>query len=250
MDSYLKTIYYDPRHPASFSSALKLYKAAKSDGKRITLKFIKRWLAKSDVYTTHRKVIRRFPRNKTVSSGLNVNWQSDLAQMEALSRENNSFKFLLIAVDVFSRYAYVVPIKSKSAESMVKGFKELFKQAGTAPQNLQSDRGKEYLSKSVQDLFRKNGVNFFTSDSNSEHKSSIAERFIRTLKNKLYKYFTYKGSYRYLNVLPHIVKAYNNTVHPAINARPSDVKPHNQYFFWKNYHSLLTLQKPPPKIYV
>src|SRR5207253_3023338 len=108
--------------------------------------------------------------------------------MQSISKENGGFKYLLIAIDVFSRYAYGVPKKSKSVENLVKGLKELFKQAKARPLFLEFDRGKEFLSQPVRDLFRKHEIKFFTADTNTEHKTSIAERLIRTLKNRLYKY--------------------------------------------------------------
>jgi hypothetical protein len=247
MNKYLKSIYFNPSHSAGFSSALKLYRASRAAGKKYSFKNVKRFLASLDTYSSHRKVIRRFPRNKTTSPGLGIFWQSDLADLSSLAAANDNYKFLLLCIDVFNRFGYAVPLRSKSNIEMIRGFKQIFKSAKTIPHNIESDAGLEYTGRMVQNFFKKNEINHFTLKSNNEHKASIAERWIRTLKDKLYKFFTYTGSYRYLEVLPAIIHAYNETVHPAINAKPSSVTPEKQLFFWKKFHNpALYIAKPRP----
>ena len=117
--------------------------------------------------------------------------------------------------------------------------RKIFKMAKTTPQNLQSDAGKEFTGRLFQNLLKEHDVNFFTT--HSEQKASVVERFIRTLKNSLYKYFTYKGSYKYIDVLQNFLKAYNQTPHSAIKAPPNAVNPSNQYYFWRTFHSPLNI---------
>lgn len=248
MNNYLKKIYFDPAHPASFGSALKLYNQSKKDKKPYTLADAKKFLSTSEVYTTHRKVIRRFPRRKIVSGGLGESWQSDLADVKAIKDQNGGMQFLLVSIDVFNRFAYAVPIKSKTNQEVIRGFKDTFNQAGLKPKSLCLDLGKEFRSGLMADFFKKHEIDIFTPSTNTEHKCSLIERFIQTLKNKMYKYFTFKGNFHYLDVLPKIMKAYNSAVHPAIEAAPRSVTKANQYYFWKNYHSPLMLaSKKPPK---
>jgi ribosomal protein S17 len=237
MNRYLKSIYFDPSHPAGFSSVLKLYRAARGAGKKYTLKDVKRFLAGLDTYTSHRRVIKKFPRSKTTSPGLGILWQSDLADFKSLAHANDGHTFVLFCIDIFSRFTYAVPLRSKSNPEMIRGFTKIFKMSKTIPHSIGTDSGMEYKGRLVQNFFRKHEINHFTVKSNTDHKAAVVERTIRTVKDKLYKYFTYSGSYRYLEVLPAIMKSYNESVHSAIKASPSSVTPENQFFFWRRYHS-------------
>lgn len=114
INSLLKSIFYEPSHPAGFGTAQNLLKAVEKTGRRnISLSDIEQWLESQDAFTLHRKIIRKFPRRKTISKGLYHIWQADLADMQAISPENRGMRYILTVIDVFSRYAFAVPIKSK-----------------------------------------------------------------------------------------------------------------------------------------
>lgn len=213
----LEKIYYDVKHPASFGGVEKLSKySGVSTGKA------RKWLMSQDTYTLHKPVKYKFPRRKVIAFGSGDLIQLDLADFSKFTKFNNGNKFLLVAIDVFSKKAHVIPIKNKSAKSIYEALKILLKQIGLVI-NIQTDKGTEFYNKLVRSLFKKMNINHYSS--HSEMKACCAERFIRSLKNKLYRVFTYRNSYRYTDVLEDVVNSYNNSIHRSIGRAPATVTP-------------------------
>ena len=102
--------------------------------------------------------------------------------------------------------------------------------SGRKPNKLQTDQGTEFLNHVFQKFLRENNIDFFTV--NSRLKASVVERFNRTFKNKVYKYFTAKNILSYIDVLPKLVKSYNNTYHCSIKMKPSQVTKSNEAKVW------------------
>ena len=113
-ESTLKRIYYDVHHPAGFSGAQPLYQAARKTLPSLTLKQVKTWLQKQTTYTLHKPIRRKFQRRKTVVGGIDHQWQADLADVQSLKKDNDQYRYLLCVIDVFSKYAWVVPLYNKS----------------------------------------------------------------------------------------------------------------------------------------
>ena len=111
--------------------------------------------------------------------------------MSSLARFNKGYKFLLTCIDVFSKFAWVVPLKNKVGESLFNGFQSILEH-GRSPENLQIDKGTEFPNRNFQSLLKENSIHFFTT--NSELKASVVERFNRTLKTRMWKYFTAKNT--------------------------------------------------------
>ena len=223
VDKTLRSIYYDPAHTAAYSGINALYKACKHES--ITRAQIKEWLKKQDTYTLHRPARKRFKRNRVEVFGINSQWQADLVDLSSLKRWNKQYRYLLVVIDCFSKYAHVVPIKTKTGESLVAAFKKILSRS-EKPDILQTDKGTEFTNRPFQKWLRTQGIRFFTS--NNETKCSIVERFNRTLKSKMWKHFTAKGTSRYTDVLPKLVNAYNNAYHRSIGRTPSSVNIYNQ----------------------
>ena len=239
VDKTLRSIYYDPAHPAAYSGIEVLYKACKREG--ITRAQIKKWLKKQDTYTLHRSARKKFKRNRVVVYGINSQWQADLVDLSSMKKHNKEFRYLLVAIDCFSKYAYVVPIKSKSGESLIKAFEKILSK-GEKPIALQTDKGTEFTNRPFQKWLKDHDIRYFTS--NNETKCSIVERFNRTLKSKMWKYFTAKNTSKYIDVLPSLVKAYNNGYHRSIRMPPSAVSINNQKQVRENLYGV----KKPTRI--
>ncbi len=222
VDQVLRQIFYDPAHPAAYSNVNVLYKASKDQG--ISRKQIGAWLKKQDVYTLHRPARRKFKRNKVVVFGMNSQWQADLVDLSSLQKWNRNYKYLLTCIDVFSKYAYVVPIKKKSADSLISAFKTIISR-GQKPIALQTDKGTEFINRPLQKWLKSQDIHYFTS--NNETKCGIIERFNRTLKSKMWKHFTATDTSKYIDVLPSLVKAYNRAYHRSIGRAPADVNIEN-----------------------
>ena len=130
----------------------------------------------------------------------------------------------------FSKVAWCVPMKNKSASSLVAALDTTFSKGW--PKTLQTDHGLEFLNKSVQALLKKHGIHHLSTH-NAETKVSVVERFNRTLKTRMWRYFTKHQTWRYIDVLQDLVQSYNNTPRRSIGKAPSQVNPQNQEQVWQ-----------------
>ena len=148
--------------------------------------------------------------------------------MTALSKDNEGYRFLLLVIDTFSKYGWIIPLMDKKGETVAKALKDIFKKR--KPGKLWTDKGREFYNKDVKDL-----VELYSTE--NEEKSSIAERWIRTMKEKMWKYFTDNNTYNYIDVLPDLVKDYNNTVHSSTKLTPIEAsKKKNELTVWRNLY--------------
>ena len=186
-------------------------------------------MSQQDVYTLHKPSRRRYKRSRVIVPGIDAQFQADLVDLQNLSRYNKGYKYLLTCIDIFSKYAWVLPLKSKQGQELVKAFQKILF-TGRKPSKQQTDLGTEFLNRVFQTYLRDNNIDFFTV--NSGLKASVVERFNRTFKNKMYKYFTAKNTLTYINVLPQLVSSYNNTYHRSIKMKPSEVTKANETKVW------------------
>ena len=157
--------------------------------------------------------------------GVDNQWQSDLVDMSHLSKFNQGYNYILTTIDIFSKYAWAVPLKNKTGQALVEAYRQIFS-LGRVPQKLQTDKGTEFINRGVQALLKEYDVKFFTT--NNETKASVVERFNRTLKTKMWKYFTSQNTHRYIDILPDLMEAYNNSFHRSIKTKPSQVSRENE----------------------
>ena len=237
MNARLSNVYYNPRASESYAGARGLRRRFK-DGAKVS-----EWLSGQDTYTLHKTPRRRFERRKTIVAGMHEQWQCDLIDVSRLSKHNGGKKFVLTSIDVFSKVANAVPLVNKTSKEMIRGLKILFREATQRPRSLQSDSGTEFLSQSVQKFLKEKGIHHFVTQ-NREIKASVVERFNRTLKERLWRYFTRHKTLRYLKALPFLVGSYNKTHHRSIGLAPSEVSYANQERVW---HSLYGPQKKKKK---
>ena len=174
----------------------------------------------------HKLVIKKFSKCKVYPSFQDNIWGVDLADMQLLSRQNNGIKYLLWVIDLFSKYAFVVPLKDKKGASVVKGFEKIVSESSRRPNKIWVDQESEFYNKTFKNWLKDEGIEMYSTY--NEGKSVVAERFIRTLKNKLYKHMTAIGKNVYWNVywnvLDDVVAKYNNTINRSIGVKPKDVK--------------------------
>jgi len=179
-EKLLEKIYYDTKNPNSFGSVNKLFNSAKDKDSKIKLDQVKQWLRNQKTYTLHKQSIKRFKRNPMVSRYIDQWWQTDLADMSLLARYNKGYKFLLVCIDVLSKYGWIVPIKNKKPESVIKGFKIILK-SKRKPNFLYSDAGTEYVNSKFTQFLNNNNIKHVIAR-NTETKAAVAERWIRTIK--------------------------------------------------------------------
>ena len=133
--------------------------------------------------------------------------------MQQFNKWNKGYRYFLMVLDLFSKYGWIVPLKDKKGETVTKAFKTIFKE-GRKPQYLWTDKGKEYYNKYLKELLKKDNITLYSTE--NEEKSSVCERWNRTIKTKMWKQFTVQGNTVYLDILPKILKQYNNTKHSSI----------------------------------
>ena len=168
-----------------------------------------------------KSIIKNFKRRKVYSSFKDNIWGVDLADMTLISKFNKGIKYLLCVIDLFSRYSWFIPLKNKKGESIVEGFKEITDNSNRKPNKIWVDHGSEFYNNKFKKFLEENDIEMYST--HNEGKSVVAERFITTLKNKIYKHMTTIGKNIYFNVLDDIVDEYNNTIHSSIKVKPKDV---------------------------
>ena len=169
----------------------------------------------------HKPIIRNFKRRKMYSSFKDNIWVVDLADMTLLSKFNKGIKYLLCVIDLFSRFAWVVPLKNKKSDSIIGGFQSVLNSSKRKPSKTWVDHGSEFYNKNFKDFLKEKDIEMYSTF--NEGKSVVAERFIKTLKNKIYKHMPTVGKSVYFDVLDDIVKKYNNRYHSSIKIKPKDV---------------------------
>jgi len=230
----LEKIYYDPTHPAGFGGVSKLKSASQKSMKK-TRKFLSKQLA----YTLHRPMRKRFPTRPYKTSGINDLWQLDLMEMIPYAKINNGYKYILNCIDVFSRFARAVPLKTKSAAEVSTALNKLL--VNEKPRHIQTDEGKEFYNSNVKSLFKKLNINHYSVF--SQFKASYVERFNRTLRERLSKYFTKVGNKKWINVLQNIINSYNNSKHRGIDKKPAEVNKNNESEIWEKQNNRIIKTK-------
>jgi hypothetical protein len=133
--------------------------------------------------------------------------------MSSYAKFNNGVKYLLTVIDVFSKYGWIMPLKQKTGEATANALKQIFDLSGRKPKKLWVDKGKEFYNKNVKSL-----VEIYSTE--NEEKSCVIERWNRTIKEKMFKYFTANSTNKYIDILDALVDKYNNTVHSSIKMTP------------------------------
>lgn len=198
-----------------------MYSAAKKLNKKVSRDDVKNWLKNDFVYTLHYPARRNWVRNRIIVSKPHEQAQMDLCDMTGLKNDNSGINYLLTFIDTFSKFAIVKPLYTKNQKEVSQALDRILKSYYV--ERLQSDRGKEFVNSMVKEVAEKNGTYLFFTH-NQDIKCAIEERFNRTLKAKMYKYFTMNGTRRYINVSPSFVKSYNNSIHRSIRMAPSSVR--------------------------
>ena len=168
----------------------------------------------------HKPIIRKFKKRKVSSSFRDNIWGVDLADMQSLSKYSTGIKYLLCTIDLFSKYAWVVPIKDKKGVGIVNVFQQIIPEK-RKPNKIWVDQGSEFYNNSLQDFLKTNNIEVYSTY--NERKSVVAERFIRTLKNKIFKHMTAISKNVYFDVLDDIINKYSNKVHRTFKMKPIDI---------------------------
>jgi hypothetical protein len=231
LDDKLKKTYYNPRTGYTGINDI-ITKTGLSS------KVVKKWLEGQDTYTLHKPIKHRFPTRRVLVNGIDDQWQADLVDMQGY--KELGYQYILTVIDVFSKYAWGIPIKRKTGEEISSAFRNLFKHR--KPRKLHTDKGLEFINKPTKELLKENDIHWFATE--NESKAQIVERFNRTLKNRMWRYFTQSHDTKWIKVLPDLMYNYNTTKHRSIGMTPREASlKKNEAVVYKNLY-------PPKKVKV
>ncbi len=226
-------VYYDPDRKEAYGGATELAKAVPG----ATVQAARQWLEGQVPYNLYRPSRRRFEHDPIVVKDLDDQWAADLIDVQRLASQNGGHKYLLTVIDSLSKYAFVRPIKDKRADTVARAFKAIFAAENRVPRKLRTDMGKEFLGEPFQKLLKSKKIRFFTAKNYT--KEAFVERFNRTLRGRLWRFFEATNSRAYLKVLPKLVSGYNERVHSSTGMAPSKVTPYNAHVVWNRLYGHL-----------
>jgi hypothetical protein len=163
--------------------------------------------------------------------GLYDQFDADLIVIPKYAAANDGIQYLLVAIDVFSRFVWVVPLKNKTGPLVKAAFSKIFRQ-GRKPRRIRTDRGSEFTNHIIREFFESEKVNVTLYYTSNEKQANFAERVIKTLKTKIMRYMTKAKTDRYIDVLSAIVKSYNAMEHKGINEAPVNITEENEKKHW------------------
>ncbi|XP_054290522.1 uncharacterized protein LOC129005599 [Macrosteles quadrilineatus] len=201
----------------------------------------------------HRPVTKKFPKRKIVTLHIDDLWAADLVIMDKFFRENDGYKYMLNVIDTFSKYAWSEPLLRKSGVEVTNAFEAIIQRAKgnghKAPNLLHTYKGREFVNKDFKCLLAKHGIKMYHTE--NEEKSSIVERFNRTLNERMKVHFEARGSFRWIDILQGLLSKYNTSVHSTIRMRPVNVtvkvEPEIRSLYLDQFRSV---KRPRPKLRV
>ena len=203
------------------------------------------FLRTNETSSVHKRIIRKFRRRQTVAHYPFDLCMADLAffSRPGMVRANSGNKYILVFIDVFSKMCYVEPMKDKNALTTLIAFEKIFRRLPITPNHVITDVGTEFYNWQVQKLFKENGIVHYSL--RGQHKASVAERMIQTLKGRIEKYLWKNRTQRYVDVLQSIVDGYNQTPHRSIGMAPVKVNLSNTERVFKKLYKDYNLKTDP-----
>ena len=235
IDEILNKVYYDLDSSAAYAGVDKIFKEAKKLNSKIKLKDVQNYLEKQRTYTLHKPIRKRFPRLKTIPDGWQTDWQCDLCILDNIRKHNDDFPYLLVCIDVLTRKIWVAPSKSKKSQDMINAFEIIFNKSKYKPDKLYSDAGLEFEAEKVREYFSKNGIFKITARTPDIH-AGVVERANRTIKTRLYKYFSEKNTLRWINIIDKIINGINNSVNRTLGMSPNQVTRENAHELYERLY--------------
>nr|CAD2207737.1 unnamed protein product [Meloidogyne enterolobii] len=227
VEMILDKLYNDPANPAGFAGVNQLWTEARKIDASIKKKDVEEYLQGHRTYTIHRPRRVHFSRSITYPSGYMTDVQCDLADFQKLSRQNHGKKYALVAIDVLSKRVFAEPVRTKKSNDMIDAFENILARMEMHPHRIFSDKGTEFCSKEIMDFFRKKDIEKYTATFSSV-KASLAERCIRNIKQRLYRFMSEKHTLNWTEALPKIVGAINHSKCRVLGGlRPVDVSFNN-----------------------
>lgn len=174
----------------------------------------------------HSPARRNYARLRTEMRGISDTLQADLVEMIPFAKHNRGNKYILTVINIFSKKAYARPLKNKTAEQVKAALESIIDSLGYTIKHIHTDRGKEFYNTAVRTMLQSRHIHLYSTF--SRMKAAICERFNRTLKSRMWKYFSLRSTNEWIDILPKLVADYNDTKHRTIKMKPNDVDKHNE----------------------
>jgi Integrase core domain len=236
--SEIAKAYTDRRRKSAFSGLPHFMQLSKYKNKAQ----VEKELAAVDAYTLHRPVKKKFQKRITKVFFRDHQWGIDLMDVQNMSKDNGGIKYILIAIDNFSRLLRSAFLKSKDGPTVLKGLKKIIREAKVTPKYILCDQGKEFLNKDMNAFLQSKGIKLFSV--HSVQKSAMAERSIRTLRDKLARWQTFSKSKDFVKVWPRLVSTFNSSVNRTTGFAPNDINAETEADAWNNIYSKYVGQIP------
>ena len=173
----------------------------------------------------HKPVRKKFQKRYVFVKNVDDIWGADLVDMQTLRKKNKGYRYILMVMDILSKYGWAQPLKSKSGSAVAEALKIIFK--NKTPKKLWTDKGTEFYNKQVSALLKKHNILLYST--HNDEKCSVIERWNRTIKTKLWKYFSANGTEKYFDILQPLIEKYNSTKHRSIGFTPTDARKPSNY---------------------
>lgn len=181
----------------------------------------------------HKPVRKKFLKRFVFVRNVDDIWGADLIELQTLAKKNSGFRYVLMVIDVFSKYGWAVPLKTKTGREVANALQSIF--GKNKPKKLWVDRGREFFNKDVTAVLKKYDIDIYTT--NNDEKCSVVERWNRTIKTQLWRYFSANGTHKYIDILQPLIDKYNSTKHRSIGMTPTDArKPANHQQVFKTLY--------------
>lgn len=218
MEKILKDIYYNPK--TGFKTNKRLYEEVKKVDNKIKLNDVLTFMKNQEEYQINKQanLNKKYQFKITAPIGY---YQMDLAFFNKLGSENKNYKIMLSAIEIATRQGYIIPLKTKKDNDIAEAIKLLLKKVKNKIVAVTTDNGSEFLNNKVQAIFKSNNIMHYTAQVGDHNKMGMIERFNRTIKNYLRRYFTSNKTYKWIDVIDDFVYNYNNSFHSSIDAEPN-----------------------------
>ena len=181
----------------------------------------------------HKPFKRKFQRRQVLVNEIDDVWAADLVELQEWKNVNYGYRYILNVIDSFSKYAWSVPLKNGNGETVLDAFKYIVETSNRKLRYIWVDKGKEFYNKDMTAWLK--DENILRYSTHGEHKSAIAERFNRTLEERIRRRFTAENTRNWIDTLDELLSKYNNSYHSTIRMRPVDAsKKGNEFVVWEN----------------
>lgn len=233
LNDLLENYYYNANEPTSFSRAQVLESRLRQENYILAKEALEQWFQRQLTALVYKPLKRKVQKNPIVSKYIDHIWNIDLLEL-AKPEDNDGVRFFLIAIDNLSKFVWLRKLANKQQGTVTAALRNIIDSSGRKPHILGCDFGKEFNNNTFKTYLQEQGISLYMLY--APDKAVLAERYIATLKSKVYKYLFFRESSRFIDIIFQLVQNYNHSVHSATKFRPIDVNEGNQRLVFFNLY--------------